>query len=253
MVRGNWFSIIKIDKEKVEKTIKFIESGTNTIAGGQLSRIVEAVGQEIWLGKKMPISFRTEQMRYKNKYVKEMSVEEANFYSNFVVAGSKLLTLYKVPNNIKSFLSTKKVTIKRRGRRDRTQIVERFGDANRDFQILYLAGYNKKTGPKYSFYRPYRTNKVIIRTRLFNIIIKSCEINEFIILSKGLKTFLPSLEAFLLRFDNKYGPERLDKTDNVTDLSAEDIVSMFLFSSDDGPNPFNRKDDKDDNGDVVAS
>ena len=100
---------------------------------------------------------------------------------------------------------------------------------------------------------PLKTNPIYIRTRLFSIKIEGCTIDEFIDLSNSLKTTLPSLNLWLARYNIYLGPDKLDKTNNVTNLSASEIKEMFLYSDYDGPNPFNRKDDKDNNGDVVAS
>ena len=113
-----------------------------------------------------------------------------------------------------------------------------------------MAAYSRK---KRGGRMPLKTNKIFIKTRLFTIAVEGCTINEFIALSNSLKPVLPSLNMWLSRYDISYGSSRLGKTDEVTNLSPREIGELYLLSGFDGPNPFNRKDDKDNNGDVVAA
>ena len=245
----DWFSIIKIDKDKVERTVKFLESGKKNLST-LINEIVLAAGREIWLDKKVPSTFKTRQLQNKNKYSRVLNVEEATFLSNFAVAGTKLLTLYEVPNSVKTFLNQKKNSIKwrRRSLAFQTNIV--VGIPDKDFQIVYMAGYSRK---KRGGRKPLKTNKIFIKTRLFSIVVEGCTINEFIALFKALKPILPSLNIWLARYDISYGTNMLDKKTDVTDLPVRDIIELYLFSGFDGPNPFNRKNDKDDKGGTVAA
>ena len=245
----DWFSIIKIDKDKVERTVKFLEKGKKNLSSA-INEVVLAAGKEIWLGEKVPTSFRARQLKVRNKYSQVLNVEEATFFSNFASAGTKLLTLYEVPNSVKTFLNRKKISVKWRKRSFALQTNIVVGIPDKDFQIVYMAGYSRK---KRGGRRPLKTNKIFIKTRLFSIVVEGCTINEFIALSKALKPILPSLNMWLARYDISYGSSRLDKKDDVTDLPVREIVELYLFSEFDIPNPFNRKDDKDNNGDVVAA
>ena len=175
----DWFSIIKIDKDKVERTVKFLERGKKNFSIGLnlMGEIVIASGKEIWLDKKIPSTFRTKQLQNKNKYSRNMNVEEANFLSNFAVAGAKILTLYEVPNSVKTFLKEKQTRIKWRKRNlaVQTRIIMRIPD--KDFQIVYMASYSKSPRGRRV---PLKLNKVFIGTRLFSVVVPDCTINEFI-------------------------------------------------------------------------
>lgn len=250
----DWFSVIKIDKDKIDKTVKFLETGGSTHSF--ISKIVEMCGKEIWLGEKIPTSFIMEIMRLKNKTSRKLSTEQAVFISNFTIAGSKILSLYKVPDVIKKFLRNKKqhagFLFRRRGR-DRIYTSSRGDIFTKKFSITYMARYETtKAGPNRKVnMSPIEKNTIIIKTRLFVISIPRCTIDEFIALKKGLKTFLPSLNAYLLKTSNNYR-NNFERTHDVTNEPVEEIKIMYSFASM-GPNPFKRKDDKDNNGDVVAS
>ena len=246
----DWFSIIKIDKDKVERTVKLLES--RKIYNMRTHEIVKKCGAEIWWGEKIPTSFIIETMKYKNKNSHKLTTDQAVFFTNFTIAGSKLLSLYKVPDVVKNFIKNKKPTVSMRSR-DRVY-TSLGGEINtKDFALLYMVSYEKtKAGPNRKVkLLPNTKNRIVIKTRLFVISIERCTIDEFIALNKALKTFLPSLNAYLYKTSTNYR-NYFQKTHNVTNEPVVEIKTMYRFANI-GPNPFKRKDDKDNNGDVVAS
>lgn len=250
----DWFSIIKIDKDKVEKTVEFLK--TRESNNHFINIIVQECVEEIWLGEKIPTSFILEAMRFKNKEGHKLKTNQAVFISNFTIAGSKILSLYKVPDVIKKFLRNKKQYASFKiGRRGPHRLYTSLGGDifTKDFVIVYMARYQTTdAGPnRKRTLMPIQKNTIIIKTKLFVISIPMCTIDEFIALKKGLKTFLPSLKAYLLKTSNDYR-NTFEKTHDVTNEPIEEIKIMYRFVSM-GPNPFKREDDKDDKGGTVAS
>jgi len=249
----DWFSIIKIDKDKIDKTIKFLETREST--NQFITKIVQKCGEEIWLGEKIPTSFIMETMRFKNKKGHKLKTNQAVFISNFTIAGSKILSLYKVPDVVKKFLRNKKQHSGFRLRRRNNDRVYTLGRDifSKEFSITYMAKYETTRAGlnRKEFMSPVKKNTIIIRTKLFVISIPMCTIDEFIALKKGLKTFLPSIKAYLLKTSNNYR-NTFEKTHDVTNEPVEEIKVMYRFASI-GPNPFKREDDKDDKGGTVAS
>ena len=250
----DWFSIIKINKDKVEKTVEFLQSGESTHLS--ISTILQECAKEIWLGEKIPTSFILETMRYKNKEGHKLKTNQAIFINNFTIAGSKILSLYKVSDVVKKFLRNKKQQIGFKiGRRGRNKVYTSLGGDifTKDFSITYMARYETtKAGPNRTVQMlPREKNRIIIKTKLFVISIPLCTIDEFIALKKELKTFLPSLKAYLLKTSNNYR-NNFERTHDVTNEPVEEIKMMYKFASI-GPNPFKRKDDKDDKGGTVAA
>lgn len=246
----DWFSIIKIDKDKVERTVELLES--KIIYSRHTHEIVKKCGAEIWWGEKIPTSFIIETMRYKNKQGSKLTTDQAVFLSNFTIAGSKLLSLYKVPDVVKNFIKNKKPTVS--GRNRERLYTSLGGEINtKDFAVVYMVSYEEtKPGPNRTVrLLPNTKNRILIKTRLFVISIEMCTIDEFIALKKALKTFLPSLNAYLYKSSNNYR-RYFQKTHNVTNEPVVEIKTMYKFVNI-GPNPFKRKDDKDDKGGTVAS
>ena len=224
----DWFSIIKIDENIVERSIEFVKDYKRR---GIVNKIIKLCGREIWLGSKISASRRITIKRDFNKNISLYNFKESTFINNFVTAGAKIITSYKVPSNVKSFLNSKDVYIKHK------KEIRIFDSIYPNLIKFNCITYNVNYSPvnyRSLLMTPEKTGTIRIFTELFSITVYECTIDDFIMLSKNIKPVLPSLRLFLIQMSN-WLPTR-GKIVSVTNFNESKIRETHKYTKAKGKN-----------------